>query len=79
MKSELTEFLRDFAAQGKVSEVTENKLVFLVKNACRVPLIVKHFLRHRLGQENNEASFKHYHVDTVNSSVKLCSKLTNLV
>ena len=49
MKSELTEFLRDFAAQGKVSEVTENKLVFLVKNACRVPLIVKHFLQHHLG------------------------------
>lgn len=68
MKSELTEFLRDFAAQGKVSEVTENKLVFLVKNACRVPLIVKHFLQHRLGQENNEASFKH-RVYTVNSSV----------
>lgn len=79
MKSELTEFLRDFAAQGKVSEVTENNLVFLVKNACRVPLIVKHFLQHHLGQENNEASFKHYQVDTVNSSVKLCSKLTNLV
>lgn len=78
MKSELTEFLRDFAAQGKVSEVTENKLVFLVKNACRVPLIVKHFLQYHLGQENNKASFKH-HVDTVNSSVKLCSKLTNLV
>lgn len=47
----------------------ENKLVFLVKNACQVPLIVKHFLQCRRGQENNEASFKHYRVYTVNSSV----------